>query len=413
MHLLLVLLIVLVFLSAFFSSAETAFSSVNQIRLKNYVEQKRSGSMKALYISENFDRALSTILVGNNIVNISAATISAKLATDIFGATIGLPLSTFAMTVIILIFGEILPKSFAKEHAEQFALKIAGILLFLMRVLSPIIWFFIKLKVLVSKVMKQKDDLPTYTEEEIKELLNLSEAEGVIDKKENELVHRSLNFNDISVNQIFVPRINVIAIDINHPIEEIKQIFLKERYSRIPVYEEHVDNIIGILSEREFLGKLVQKDEITIRDLLRKPTFVIETLKIADLLPQLQKNKTHMAIVIDEFGGTAGIITMEDILEELVGEIWDEHDEKISVMNQIDQDNYEFFAEFPLRHFAKIMKIPTLNSSYQTLGGWVIEKFEQVPNQGDEFQYEHLTIMINEIENRRVKKVLVKLNQKQ
>ncbi|QOY38587.2 hemolysin family protein [Anaerobacillus isosaccharinicus] len=410
---LLVLLIVLVFLSAFFSSAETAFSSVNQIRLKNYVEQKRSGSMKALYISENFDRALSTILVGNNIVNISAATISAKLATDIFGATIGLPLSTFAMTVIILIFGEILPKSFAKEHAEQFALKIAGILLFLMRVLSPIIWFFIKLKVLVSKVMKQKDDLPTYTEEEIKELLNLSEAEGVIDKKENELVHRSLNFNDISVNQIFVPRINVIAIDINHPIEEIKQIFLKERYSRIPVYEEHVDNIIGILSEREFLGKLVQKDEITIRDLLRKPTFVIETLKIADLLPQLQKNKTHMAIVIDEFGGTAGIITMEDILEELVGEIWDEHDEKISVMNQIDQDNYEFFAEFPLRHFAKIMKIPTLNSSYQTLGGWVIEKFEQVPNQGDEFQYEHLTIMINEIENRRVKKVLVKLNQKQ
>lgn len=410
---LLVLLIVLVFLSAFFSSAETAFSSVNQIRLKNYVEQKRTGSVKALYIAENFDRALSTILVGNNIVNISAATISAKLATDIFGATIGLPLSTFAMTVIILIFGEILPKSFAKEHAEQFSLKIAGILLFLMKVLSPIIWFFIKLKVLVSKMIKQKEDLPTYTEEEIKELLNLSEAEGVIDKKENELVHRSLNFNDISVNQIFVPRINVIAIDINHPIEEIKQIFLKERYSRIPIYEEHVDNIIGILSEREFLGKLVQKDEITIRELLRKPTFVIETLKIADLLPELQKNKTHMAVVIDEFGGTAGIITMEDILEELVGEIWDEHDEKISFMNQIDHDNYEFFAEFPLRDFAKIMKLPNLISSYQTLGGWVIEKFEQVPSQGDEFQYEHLTIMINEIENRRVKKVLVKLNQKQ
>ncbi|QOY37961.1 hemolysin family protein [Anaerobacillus isosaccharinicus] len=411
--LLVLLLIVLVFLSAFFSSAETAFSSVNQIRLKNYVEQKRTGSVKALYIAENFDRALSTILVGNNIVNISAATISAKLATDIFGATIGLPLSTFAMTVIILIFGEILPKSFAKEHAEQLALQIAGILLFLMKVLSPIIWFFVKLKVLLSKVIKQKNDLPTYTEEEIKELLNLSEAEGVIDRKENELVHRSLSFNDISVNQIFVSRINVIAIDINHPIEEIKQIFLKERYSRIPIYEEHVDNIIGILSEREFLGKMLQNDELNIRDLLRKPIFVIETLKIADLLPELQKNKTHMAIVIDEFGGTAGIITMEDILEELVGEILDEHDEKISYMNQIDRDNYEFFAEVPLRDFAKILKIPTLNSSYQTLGGWVIEKFEQVPNYGDQFQYEHLTIIINEMENRRVKKVLVKLNQKQ
>ncbi|RXJ02095.1 HlyC/CorC family transporter [Anaerobacillus alkaliphilus] len=406
---LVVLLIVLIILSAFFSSAETAFSSVNRIRLKNYVEQKRSGSVKALYIAENFDHALSTILVGNNIVNISAATISASLATDIFGASLGLPISTFAMTVIILIFGEIIPKSFAKEYAEELTLKISGLLLFLMKMISPITWFFVKLKLLLAKMVKPKEDSPTYTEEEIKELLNLSEAEGVIDKKENELVHRSLNFNNISVNQILIPRINVVAIDIDHPIEEIKQIFLKERYSRIPIYEGNIDNIIGILSEREFLGKLVQNGEIKVRELLRKPSYVIETLKISELLPELQRNKTHMAIVIDEFGGTAGVITMEDILEELVGEIWDEHDENIVTMNKIDKGNYEFLSELSLREFAETLKVSIPNSSYHTLGGWIIEVFGQVPSMGEEFKYEHLLINVSEIENRRVKKVLVKV----
>ncbi|MFD1739080.1 hemolysin family protein [Bacillus salitolerans] len=400
------LLGILILLSAFFSASETAFSSVNKIRLKNYVDEGRRGSKNALAIAENFDKALSTILVGNNIVNIAAASISAKIAVDLFGAS-GLLISTVVMTILILIFGEVLPKSFAKENAESVTLSISSILLLLMTIFTPITYLFILLKKGFSRLVSKQNDSPSVTEEEIKVMIDLSEEEGVIDNKEKELVHRSLDFNDILVAEILTPRIDMIAVDVNSPIEDIRDVFLEERYSRIPVYEDNVDNVIGILSERDILSQLVKNQPIDIRALLRKPFFVVESLKISTLLPELQKNKVHMAIVVDEFGGTSGLVTLEDVLEQIVGEIWDEHDEAVRTFVKLDEHKYEFNAEMPLDEFVGIMQIDEPESSFHTLGGWIFERLERIPTVGEMFDYDNLSFTVNKVENRRIRKVLV------
>ncbi|PIC05297.1 hypothetical protein CS060_05335 [Anoxybacillus flavithermus] len=405
------LLIALILLSAFFSASETAFSSVNKIRLKNYVDEKRRGSKKALYIAENFDEALSTILVGNNIVNIAAASISAKVATDLFGGSTGLVISTVGMTILILIFGEVLPKSLAKEHAESFSLLISDVLYMLIQLFTPVTALLVMLKKLVSKFVGHQADVPSVTEEEIKVMVNLSEEEGVIDNKEKELVHRSLDFNDILVGEIFTPRIDMVAVEVNQPVEEIRDIFLRERYSRVPVYEGDIDNVIGILSESDFFSQLVQGKEVNVRQLLRTPLFVVESMRISTLLPELQKSKVHMAIVIDEFGGTSGLITLEDILEQIVGEIWDEHDEAVKTFQKINDYEYEFNAELPLDEFCDILGIDELESSSHTLGGWVFEMFERIPTVGESFEYESLTVTVRQVENRRIRKVLVRIRE--
>jgi CBS domain containing-hemolysin-like protein len=401
-----VILLVLIVISAFFSACETAFSSVNRIRLKNYAEEKRRGSKKALDISNDFDRTLSTILVGNNIVNIAAASISTKVATDMFGVQ-GLLYSTILMTFIILIFGEILPKSIAKDKAEDFALATSGLLSTLIKLFIPITFFFIKLKSFVSKYTKDDNKMPSITEEEIKVMVEISEEEGTIGNNEAELVQRSLDFNDILVGEVTTPRIDIIAVEVNQSIEEIRDVFLEERYSRIPVYEDSIDNIIGILSEREFLSELVQNNEINVRELIRDPYFVVESMQISTLLPELQKAKVHMAIVVDEFGGTSGLITLEDILEELVGDIWDEHDETVRNIIKINENCYEFNAELPLDEFVETFEMKEPVTDYHTLGGWIIEKFGKIPKQNDSFMHENLVIKVHQIDNRRIRKVRV------
>ncbi|MBM4764504.1 hemolysin family protein [Bacillus sp. B15-48] len=407
---LIIFLVVLIFLSAFFSSAETAFSSVNKIRLRNLVSENKPGSKKALYITEHFDNALSTILVGNNIVNIAASSIAASMFTGLFGAGTGLIASTFVMTVIVLIFGEILPKSMAKENAETYSMKISGILLFLIKLLTPVNFVFGKLKNFVSKKFSKNDGAPSITEEEIKVMVDISEEEGVINKDEKELVHRSLEFNEISVAEALTHRMDMIAIEVNQPIEEIKQIFLTERFSRVPVYRENIDNIVGILSERDFFAELVQHNEVKIDKLLRKPMFVVKSMKVSTLLPELQRLKSHMAIVVDEYGGTSGLITLEDILEEIVGDIWDEHDEKINIMTKLSENLYEFDAQYQLDDFSKLLniKIPE-SSSTHSLGGWIFEELERIPKIGDGFQYENLFISVEEVENHRIRKVRVEI----
>ncbi|WP_251009532.1 hemolysin family protein [Bacillus sp. ISL-39] len=397
-------------LSAFFSSAETAFSSVNRIRLRNYVSEGRAGSKNALHISENFDDALSTILVGNNIVNIAAASISSKVAVDLFGASTGLLVSTFGMTVLILIFGEILPKSMAKENAEEYSLKISAILLLLIKILTPVNFVFSKLKASVSRMFSKDGEVqPSVTEEEIKVMVDISEEEGVINNDERELVHRSLEFNDVLVGEILTHRMDMITIEVNQPLEEIKQIFLEERFSRIPVYEDNIDNVIGFLSEREFFAELIQNKEVNVREMLRQPMFVVKSMKIATLLPELQRTKSHMAIVVDEFGGTSGLITLEDILEELVGEIWDEHDEKVNIITKIDESTYEFDAAYDLDDFAELFNVPMPETSYHNLGGWIFETLETIPVNGDTFVYENLRIIVKEVENHRIRNIKVEI----
>lgn len=404
-----IILGVFIILSAFFSSAETAFSSANRIRLKNYADENRRGGKKAFYIVENFDRALSTILIGNNVVNIAASAIATQLATDVLSGANAILLSTVAMTILILIFGEVLPKSFAKENAESVALVFSGPLLLLMKVLTPFNYLLVKLKTFVSRFVGNKHQQPSVTEEEIKVMVDLSEEEGVIDKEEKELVYRSLDFNDILVGEILRPRIDIVSVSVDEKIEVIRDIFLEERYSRIPVYEDNIDNVIGILSDKEFFGMLIKNEKITIRNILRKPLFIVESMKISTLLPEIQKSKSHMAIVIDEFGGTSGLLTLEDILEEIVGDIWDEHDERVRNIVKIDENTYEFNAELPLDDFTKHFSIKKIESDFHTLGGWIFEQFERIPYVGEEIMVENMNIRVDKVENRRIRKVTVQI----
>ncbi|WP_332697486.1 hemolysin family protein [Halalkalibacter lacteus] len=408
------LFILLLLLSAFFSSAETAYSSVNKIRLRNYEGEGRRGAKTAVYIAENFDKTLSILLVGNNLVNIAAATLSSQMAIQLYGPSLGVFISTFVVTILVLIFGEIIPKSLAKEYAEAYALKTSGVLFILINVFYPVTWIFLQMKNLVLMFVKNKEIVPSVTEEEIKMLVQISEDEGVIGKSEKELVHRSLEFDDIIVNEILKPRPDMVAVGVHQPVDEIIEIFFKEHFSRIPVYEGNVDNIIGILSERDFLTAYIQQNEtLNIRSLLRNPLFVVESMKISALLPELQKLKVHMAIVIDEFGGTSGLITLEDILEEIVGEIWDEHDISIRQVKQLGPSSYVFNADYSIDDFAQFVNMDAPLTSNHTLGGWLIEEFQRVPQEGEEFSYQDLNLKVTKAEVKRIRQIQLNINQKQ
>jgi len=406
---LILFLTVLLFLSAFFSSMETAFSSVNAIRLKTMVDLGNKGAKKALAITNNFDEALSTILVGNNLVNIAAATLSGQLAAKLFGPNLGAIISTVVVTILVLIFGEILPKSFAKEYAEIFASKIAGILLFLMKITSPLNWVFTTLRRAVGSFIRKKGNLPSVTEEELKMMVQIGKEEGIIGEHEKELVHRSFDFNDTIVEEIFTPRTDMIAFNINDDIVRMKDCFIKERYSRVPIYERHIDNIVGVLSERDFLKAYIQETTINLKELVRSPIFVVESMKIHTLLAQLQREKEHMAIVIDEYGGTAGLITLEDILEEIVGEIYDEHDDVVKMFKQIDTSTFEFHADYPLDDFARFTGVKVPDTTYYTIGGWLQEEFQRIPLKEEGLNLGHLYIKIHEADERRIYSVIVKL----
>ncbi|MDT8860138.1 hemolysin family protein [Alkalihalobacillus sp. MEB130] len=411
---LIALFIMLLGLSAFFSSAETAFSSVNKIRLKNYKEEGRKGAKKAVEIADNFDKTLSTLLVGNNLVNIAAATLSSQIAIQLFGPSLGVFISTFVVTILVLIFGEIIPKSLAKEYAEGYALKTSGILFLLIQVFYPVTWVFLQIKKLIYLFVKNKDNTPSVTEEEIKMLVQISEDEGVIGKKEKELVHRSLEFDDIIVREILKPRPDMVAVEVNQPISEIKDVFLKEHFSRVPVYEGNIDNVIGILSERDFLTAFIDAGEnVDLPSLLRQPLFVVESMKISSLLPELQKQKIHMAIVIDEFGGTSGLVTLEDLLEEIVGEIWDEHDVSVNHVKQIGASSYVVDADYSIDDFARFVKMDVPTTSNHTLGGWLIEEFQRIPVEGEEFLYQNLNLKIEKAEKKRIRQVRLMINNKQ
>lgn len=407
-----ILFISLLGLSAFFSSAETAFSSVNKIRLSHYASEGRKGAKKALHIAENFDETLTTLLVGNNLVNIAAATLSSQIAIQLYGPNLGVFISTFVVTLLVLVFGEIMPKSFAKEFAESYAIKTSGLLFLLITLFHPITWLFIKLKGLLSVFFRNREREPSVTEEEIKVLVQMSEDEGVIDEKERELVHRSLEFDDIIVDEIIRPRPDMVAVEINDSVEKIKEVFFKERFSRIPVYEGNIDNVIGILSERDFLTEYIRhRDQMDIQSLLRDPLFVVQSMKISILLPELQKKKVHMAIVIDEFGGTAGLVTLEDILEEIVGEIWDEHDESVLLVRELSPGNYLFFADYPVDDFSDLLQLDLPETTKHTLGGWIIDELQRIPTEGEEIKFGQITMKILKVEDNRIRQVHVKIEE--
>lgn len=425
-------IVLLLIFSAFFSASETAFSTVNPLRMRNYAEEKVKGSRRALYISENFDKTLSTILVGNNIANIASTTLCAYLFTKfIANPTLANIINTVAMTVIVLIFGEIMPKSIAKANPEKVALKFSGAMFVLMKVLFPITIIFTGIQKLAQKKVKTPAT-PTVTEHELESIIDTMEEEGVIASEDAELIQGVLDLGDKVVYDIMTPRVDIVALDINSSIDEVKQTLLETQFSRIPIYKEDKDNIIGVLNQKDFVLPLLKGENVSIQGAMMPPLFVAETMKVDDLIRQMQREKKHMAIVLDEHGGTSGLVSMEDALEEMVGEIYDEHDEEMptQMLVELDENKYKVDPEMEIEKLFEELGIEHLpETEYSTVGGLLYEQVANLPEEGsvvkiqtiDDILDEHnnyiqkvadLTFTITKMDDRRIKEVELEISRK-
>ena len=401
-------LIMLVGCSAFFSATETAFSSVNKIRLKNLANDGDRKAKKALDLAENYDKLLTTILVGNNLVNIMATALATVLFTRIYH-DLGATVSTVVMTIVVLIFGEVTPKSIAKEAPEKFAMSVCGLISFLVVLLTPINFLFTLWKMLISMVFHVENE-EGMTQEELITIVEEAMNDGDLEEHESDLITAAIEFNDLEVNEILTPRVDVVALDIDSTMDEIEEAFRTNSYSRFPIYEDTIDNVIGILHEKDFYYAYYNHAE-NVRAILKPIQYTSSHVKISELLRQLQNSKTHMAVVLDEYGGTAGIITMEDILEELVGEIYDEHDEIREYWHQVDENTYLVEGDCDLGEMFELFDMEETDDDYDvnTVSGWAIQNMNRIPKEGDNFIADHLFVTVMEADEKLVKNVKVQL----
>ncbi len=400
-----IILAILILLSGFFSASETAYFSMNKIRIKSLANDGNKRAKKAMKLSENMDELLSTILIGNNLVNIATTAIATVLFTNLIGAELGATVATIVVTVVVLMFGEITPKSMAKNSPEKMAMLFAPALRVLMILFRVFSWLVAMWQKLVYKLIKADDDRGV-TEEELITMVEEAHHDGEIDQNESELIRNAIEFDDIEVADIFTSRVDVVGVEINDTTEEISERF-ERGYSRLPVYVETVDNIIGILNQKDF--ESMKKTGQKLKDVMNDPIFVVPTMKISELLRTLQQKKSHMAIILDEFGGTVGIVTLEDILEELVGEIWDEHDTVEEPFVKIKADQYKVRAKADLDDMFELfgMDGEAEEIDHSTVGGWVMEEFGKIPHVGDEFTYGPLNVYVSKRDPRRVNEVII------
>lgn len=404
-------LIVLIMLSAFFSASETAYSSLNMIRLKSRAEDGDKQAAKVLALAERYDSLLSTILIGNNIVNIGASSLATVLFSRLLGNAYGPTASTIVMTLLVLTFGEITPKMIAKENSERICMAFGYPIRAIQIILYPITIIFTGLKFVLNKIFKSRDD-DKITEEELLSMVEEAQEDGSLDSQERELISSAIEFDDCEVQDILVPRVNVIAVPTNMAMDKIKAIFLEYNYSRLPVYKDSIDQIVGMIHNIDFFTAL-EKGEKNIKNYITPVAVATEHMKISALLKSMQRQKVHMAVVVDEYGGTLGIVTLEDILEELVGEIWDEHDEVVNYFTKIDDENYLVDGRAELDDFFKEFNIDeneTENFDSQTVSGWVIEQFGEIPKKSQSFDFKNLTIVVNKLTARKIIEIKVRIN---
>ena len=395
-----------VIMSAYFSATETAFSSLNKTRLKALSEKGNKKADLALSLEEKYDKLISTILIGNNIVNITLASIGTLMFVKIMQGDqdAGATLSTVVVTVTVLIFGEITPKSIAKDNPEKFAMFSAPFLHALMVVLTPINFLFSQWKKLISKIFKVSEDTKM-SQEELLLLVEEVQQEGSIDESEGELLKNAIEFRDQVAEDILTHRTDLEAVSVDTDKEEVARVFTQSRFSRLLVYEENIDNIVGVLNIKDFYMNSGITDK-PLQEVMTQPIFIHQSEKIRDLLNQLRAAKTHIAVVIDEYGGTLGIVTMEDILEELVGEIWDEHDEVQESFKMLSENTYLADCMVNLDEFADCFDVE-IESESVSLGGWVMEQLGGIPEVGENFTYENLHITVTELDAHRVSYVTV------
>lgn len=398
----------LIAFSAFFSSSETAFASYNRIRMKKLAVDGNKKAAKIVKLNGQYNKVLTAILIGNNIVNIAASTIGTLLFTSYFGA-MGAGISTIFLTVVLLVFGEIIPKTLANDNAEWVCMKnIVGVWFFVL-VFSPLIFVFDKLKKFVSKIDKS-DKQPMITEQELKFMIEEIEGQGVLENRESELVRSALDLDEITASEVMTPRVDLISIEVSEKIENVKKVFLSERYSRLPVYEKNIDNIIGVLSEKDFFRAYFSNDSFDIRNMLKKALLVPPRTNISELMKNFQQGKTHMAIVVDQYGGIEGVITFEDILEQLIGNIYDEKDAKEHFMQKIDDFTWWINPDISVNDMYRKVCDSEFKGETEsnTMGGWILEKLEKLPKEGDKFMFDNLEITVSKMEDKRITGITVK-----
>ena len=396
-----VALLILVAMSAYFSATETAFTSLNRIRLKSKADDGDLRAAKTLAMAEDYDKLLSTILIGNNIV-----TISAVLFIELMGQERGPALSAIILTVVILIFGEITPKSLAKESPESWAMSSLPLLKFFLVVLTPLNFLFTQWKKLISLLFHSSDD-NAITEEELVGMVDQAQTEGGLDEHESDLIRNAIAFNDMEVSEILTPRVDLVAVEDDATMDQAAALFTESGYSRLPVYHDTIDNIVGVIHEKDFYQARSRKEDRL--NLIKTPVlYTTGTAKISELLRILQRSKAHMAVVVDEYGGTEGIVTLEDIIEELVGEIWDEHDEVIETFQKQADGSYLIACSANLDDMYDLFQVKG-SCEAATVSGWVLEQVGRVPEPGDRFQAEGLDVTVTKVEHRRVLEIQVRV----
>ena len=402
----LVIIIGCIIMSAYFSATETAFSSLNRIRIKNMAEKGNKRAGLVLKLSENYDGLLSTILIGNNIVNIASASLATVIFVKLLGDEAGASISTVVTTIVVLIFGEVSPKSIAKESPEQFAMFSAPFLNAFMVLLTPANYLFKQWKKLLSLLIRTSGD-SGITEEELLAIVEEAKQDGGIDEQEGSLIKSAIEFTELEAMDIATPRVDVTGIPVDADKEEIAAVFGETGYSRLPVYKDKIDDIIGIIYQKDFYNQ-VYRGVCGVEAIVRPALYVAKSKKINVLLKELQKNKMHIAVVIDEFGGTMGIVTLEDILEELVGEIWDEHDVVVQEIEKISDQEYLVLGNTSVEKLFEELSAEEEFESF-TVSGWVMELAERIPEEGDVLYYENMTITVMKMKDRRVEQVRIVL----
>jgi len=407
---LVVSLVVLLCFSAFFSASETAYTSLNRIKLKSLAAKSKRARL-ALKILETYDKLLSSVLIGNNIVNISASALATALFIGLFGNR-GVSIATLIMTLLLLIFGEISPKTLAKETPEITALRAAPVLRFFIWVFSPLNYLASVWKKLLMRIFPVKHDRST-TEDELLTFVEEVRQEGVINSHEEKMIRQVIEFDDLKVSGIFTPRIDVEAVSVESTVEEIDRKFIETDFSRLPVFQDTIDNISGIILLKDFYHE-VMKGLKTPAQIIKPVVFVPKTIKIARLLRTLQEKKAHLAVVVDEHGGTLGIVTIEDIVEELVGEIWDEHDEVVEPVKKTQDGSFTVLGSVNfgdmLEAVADGQKLNAFEIPDTTVANWIMESLGRLPRSGETLTWNYLTINVIRVIKQRIMEVRVTVN---
>ena len=407
----LVIVIILLSASAFFSSAETALMTSNKLRMRNLAENGDKRAAKVLKVTENTDKMLSAILIGNNIVNLTASSISTALTLKIFGSKL-VGIATGILTFLILVFGEITPKNVASKNAEKMALAYIGVISFLVTLLTPVIFIVNTVsKFVISIFNKNGDDNNAVTEEELRAMVEYSHEEGVIENEEKKMIVNVVDFGDTVAGDIMVPRVDMVMVDEKSSYEEILQVFREERYTRIPVYEETPDNVIGILNVKDFL-LIEDKENFVMKELLREPLYTYEHKKTSALMMDMRKTGANIVIVLDEYGITAGLITLEDMLEEIVGEIRDEFDaDEDEGITKVSDLEYLIDGSTNLDDINDRIGLSLSSEEYESIGGLIMEKLGRLPVEGEIINFDNIVLTVKKMDHARIEKVCLKLKQ--